>query len=64
MQSLEKIEEKRLKLLTDRQHKLLDKAMSSLASGCKKEETKIKLSNLLREKKNNEHMSSCWLYCR
>ena len=38
MQSLEKIEEKRLKVFTDRQHKLLGKAMSSVASGCKKEE--------------------------
>ena len=49
MQSLEKIGQKR-KLLTDKQHKLLEKAMSSTANAAKKR-AKPRLPNLQKERK-------------
>ena len=50
MQSLEKIGQKR-KLLTDKQQKLLEKAMSSTANASKKR-AKLRLPNLLKEWKH------------
>ena len=51
MQSLENKEQKR-KLLTDKQHKLLEKAMSSAANADKqKKRAKLRLPNLLKEQK-------------
>ena len=50
MQSLEKIGQKR-KLLTDKQHKLLEKAMSSAANADKQKRAKLRLPNLLKEQK-------------
>lgn len=49
MQSLEKIGEKR-KLLIDKQHKLLENAMSSTASAAQKREN-LRLPNLLKKNK-------------
>ena len=49
MQSLEKIGQKR-KLLTEKQNKLLEKAMSSTANAAKKR-AKLRLPNLLKEPK-------------
>lgn len=50
MQSLEKIGQKR-KLLTDKQQKLLEKAMSSTANAAKKR-AKLRLPDLLKEWKH------------
>ena len=51
MQKLEKIGQKR-KLLTDKQHKLLEKAISSTANAAKKQKkTKPRLPNLQKEQK-------------
>lgn len=50
MQSLEKIGQKR-KLLTDKQQKLLEKAMSSTANAAKKR-VKLRLPDLLKEWKH------------
>ena len=49
MQSLEKLGQRR-KLLTDKQHKLLEKTMSSTANAAPKK-AKLRLSNLLKEQK-------------
>ena len=49
MQNLEKIGQKR-KLLTDKQHKLLEKAMSSTAHAAKKK-SKAKVTYLQKERK-------------
>ena len=48
MQNLEKIGQKR-KLLTDKDHKLLEKAMSSRANAAKKKRAKPRLPNLQKE---------------
>ena len=50
MQNLEKIGQKR-KLLTDKQHKLLEKAMSSTANAAKKKRAKARSPNLQKERK-------------
>ena len=51
MQNLEKIGQKR-KLLTDKQHKLLEKAMSSTANAAKKKrKSKAKVTHLQKERK-------------
>ena len=51
MQSLENKEQKR-KLLTDKHHKLLGKAMSSAANADEqKKRAKLRLPNLLKEQK-------------
>ena len=49
MQNLEKVGQKR-KLLTDKQHKLLEKAMSSTANAAKKR-ANLRLPNLQKERK-------------
>ena len=50
MENLEKIAQKR-KLLIDKQHKLLEKAMSSTANAAKKKRAKSRLPNLQKERK-------------
>ena len=50
MQSLEKIGQKR-KLLTDKQHKLLEKAMSSVANDDKQKKSKAKVTQSAKRAK-------------
>ena len=50
MENLEKIGQKR-KLLTDKQHKLLEKAMSSTANAAKKKKSKAKVTQSAKRAK-------------
>ena len=50
MQNLEKIGQKR-KLLTDKQHKLLEKAMSSRANAAKKKKNKANVTQSAKREK-------------
>ena len=60
MQSLEKIGQKR-KLLTDKQHKLLEKALPSAANADKQKRAKLRLPNLLKERKQySVGLFGCW----